>query len=52
MGDGRQATTTFEAIENKTIVTTTFDPESQNPIAMQQQGWQMILNNYKKYTES
>lgn len=52
MGDGRQATTTFEASENKTIVTTTFDPESQNPIAMQQQGWQMILNNYKKYTES
>ena len=51
MGDGRQATTLFESQGNATKVTTTFDPENQNPADMQQQGWQMILNNYKKYTE-
>lgn len=51
MGDGRQATTLFESQGNETKVTTTFDAENENPVDMQQQGWQMILNNYKKYTE-
>lgn len=26
--------------------------ENENPIAMQQSGWQSILDNFKKYTES
>lgn len=51
MGDGRQASTSFENINGQTKVTTVFDPESQNPVEMQQQGWQMILNNFKKYCE-
>ena len=51
MGDGRQATTLFESRGNETKVTTTFDAENENPVDLQQQGWQMILNNYKKYTE-
>lgn len=29
-----------------------FTPENQNPLEMQQQGWQMILNNFKKYCEN
>ncbi len=29
-----------------------FEAESENPIEMQQEGWQMILNNFKKYVES
>lgn len=29
-----------------------FDPETENPREMQEQGWQAILNNFKKYTES
>ncbi|MBP9740719.1 MAG: SRPBCC family protein [Chitinophagaceae bacterium] len=51
MEDGRQATTTFNNQQGKTIVTTTFDAETENPIEMQQAGWQSILNNFKKYTE-
>jgi uncharacterized protein YndB with AHSA1/START domain len=51
MEDGRQATTIFESIDDKTNVTTTFDAEKENPIDMQQEGWQMILNNFKTYTE-
>jgi uncharacterized protein YndB with AHSA1/START domain len=51
MGDGRQASTIFESDGNKTNVTTTFDAEDQNPVEMQQGGWQMILNNFKSYTE-
>lgn len=50
--DGRQATTTFEHLDGKTKVTTTFDPETENPVAMQQAGWQAILDNFKKYVEA
>jgi len=52
MSDGRKATTIFESIGSKTNVTTTFDAERENPFEMQQQGWQMILNNFKKYAET
>lgn len=51
MGDGRQVTTTFEDLGGQTLVTTSFDAEGQNPVEMQQAGWQAILNNYKKYAE-
>ncbi|MDI9312269.1 MAG: SRPBCC family protein [Limnohabitans sp.] len=51
MTDGRKATTIFVDNGNATSVTTTFDAESENPVEMQQQGWQAILDNFKKYTE-
>jgi uncharacterized protein YndB with AHSA1/START domain len=52
MADGRQATTSFENLGGKTKTTTTFDAENQNPVEMQKGGWQAIMNNFKKYTES
>lgn len=52
MEDGRQAITTFENVDGKTKITTVFDAENSNPIEMQRDGWQAILNNYKKYVES
>lgn len=52
MEDGRKWFVYFEAQGDKTIVVEEFDPESQNPHEMQQAGWQMILNNFKKYTEN
>ena len=30
----------------------TFDAESENPVDMQRQGWQAILNNFAKYAEA
>lgn len=51
MEDGRQAITTFEDEGGKTKITTIFDPENTFPIDMQRDGWQAILNNYKKYVE-
>lgn len=51
MEDGRQATTTFENNNGNTIITIVFDAENENPVEMQQQGWQAILNNFKKYAE-
>jgi uncharacterized protein YndB with AHSA1/START domain len=49
---GREVTTTFKSIENQTEVTTIFDAENENPVEMQQAGWQAILNNFKSYAES
>jgi hypothetical protein len=32
--------------------TESFEPELENPIEMQEMGWNMILQNFKKYAES
>lgn len=49
--DGRVVTITFTAEGDETKVSETFDAESENPVELQQQGWQAILNNFKKYAE-
>ncbi|HEX8562680.1 MAG TPA: SRPBCC family protein [Flavobacterium sp.] len=51
MSDGRQCTVTFDETGNGITVTETFDAETTNPLEMQQQGWQAILNNFKSYVE-
>ena len=52
MGDGRQAITNFEGLEDSTKIITIFDAENENPVEMQREGWQAILNNFKKYSET
>lgn len=52
MSDGRVATTEFQNLNGQTKVTTIFDAEKENPEEMQKEGWQAILNNFKKYAES
>jgi uncharacterized protein YndB with AHSA1/START domain len=52
MADGRKSDTGFESLGGKTKVTTVFDAESENSAEMQQEGWQAILDNFKKYTEA
>ncbi|MGX6445129.1 SRPBCC family protein [Neobacillus sp. K501] len=51
MEDGRQVNITFKGNNNETEVIETFDAETSNPIEFQQQGWQAILDNFKKYAE-
>jgi uncharacterized protein YndB with AHSA1/START domain len=51
MGDRRKMKVEFIAIGNTTEVIEMFEPESENPLEMQQIGWQMILDNFKKYCE-
>lgn len=51
MADGRSATTAFEGLGDITKVTTAFDAEKLNPVELQRNGWQAILNNFKKYVE-
>ncbi len=49
---GRNVSVIFKELEDKTEVSVTFDPENENPIELQRNGWQAILNNYKAYTEA
>ncbi len=49
---GRTATVQFHDLGEQTEVVVTFDPEEENPIDMQEAGWQAILNSFKNYTES
>ena len=51
MADGRTVEITFKEPVGGTLVSESFDPESTNPADLQRQGWQAILNNFKKYTE-
>ncbi len=52
MEDGREVSTSFESRGNETNVVTVFDAESVNSVELQKGGWQAILDNFKKYTES
>ncbi len=50
--DGREVSITFKKEGNITEVTQVFETEDSNPVKMQRQGWQAILDNFKKYVES
>ena len=52
MGDGRKVKIHFSTEGNNTHIKESFDAESMNPVEMQRAGWQTILDNFKKYTES
>lgn len=49
LGNGRRARTSFVPEGAGTRVTTVFDPETENPIDMQRDGWQAILDSYAAY---
>lgn len=51
--DGRKVKVTFTKNEDaETKVVKTFEAESSNPPEMQCDGWQAILDNFRKYVES
>ncbi len=52
LGDGRKVKILFSEQGNQTKITETFGAEEQNTIALQEFGWQSILNNFKKYAEA
>ncbi len=51
MEDGRRVEILFEETASGTKITESFDPESENSVDMQREGWQMILNNFKRHAE-
>ncbi len=48
----RAASVEISEQEGKTQVKVTFDPETVHSVDLQRQGWQAILDNFKKYTET
>lgn len=52
LGDGRKVKIDFAANGVSTKVTETFDADETHPADMQRDGWQAILNNFKKYVEA
>jgi uncharacterized protein YndB with AHSA1/START domain len=51
MGDGRKLDVFFEPEGDHVIITEVFEAEGQNSVELQRQGWQAILDNFKKYCE-
>jgi uncharacterized protein YndB with AHSA1/START domain len=51
LDDDRKVSVTFKSKGNQTEISETFEAESENPTELQQAGWQMILDNFKKYAE-
>ncbi|MDM1294572.1 SRPBCC domain-containing protein [Sphingobacterium sp. N143] len=51
MSDGRHVEIHFDTKKNTTDVNVVFDAESENPIDLQRNGWQAILDNFKSYVE-
>jgi len=51
MDDGRKVTVLFSKTNGKTKITESFEPETTNSIELQHDGWQSILDNFKRYAE-
>ena len=50
--DGRKVEVTFTSNGDATSVIEKFEAEETHPLEMQKGGWQAILDNFKKYTET
>ena len=50
--DGRNVNVTFSSNGDATKISSTFEAETENPVEMQREGWQAILNNFKTYAEN
>ncbi len=51
LGDGRSLEIQLTEVQDGTRVDEWFEPESENPLEMQQGGWQAILNQFKTYSD-
>ncbi len=52
IGDGRKVRVTFSPSGSQTRVVETFEAETMNSIELQKNGWQAILDNFKKHVEA
>ena len=49
LGDGRKVNVIFSSTDDKTHIIEAFEAESINSVELQRNGWQAILNNFKKH---
>jgi uncharacterized protein YndB with AHSA1/START domain len=52
MNDGREVTVQFQEKAGGVLVKEEFDAELENNPELQREGWQAILNNFKRHVES
>lgn len=52
LGDGRNVMIEFQKTTDGVKVVEVFETEDENSAEQQRQGWQSILNNFKKHVES
>ena len=52
IGDGRTVQITMEPVGGGTYVVETFEAEGEHSVELQRQGWQAILDNFKRYVEN
>lgn len=52
LDDDRNVSVSFEKTGDEILVTEIFEAENENPVELQEAGWQMILDNFKKHIES
>ncbi len=51
ISDGRKVEVIFTLMGDSSQIVSSFEAESTNPIEMQKDGWQAILDNFKRYAE-
>ncbi|MHA6281076.1 SRPBCC family protein [Salinimicrobium sp. CAU 1759] len=51
LGDGREVSIHFKPVDNATFIEESFEPEAENSRERQRDGWQAILENFRKYAE-
>lgn len=51
LGDGRKVKVEFEDLTEGVKITEIFEAEQQNAVELQRNGWQAILDNFKRYSE-
>ncbi|MCP9237837.1 SRPBCC domain-containing protein [Lewinella sp. JB7] len=49
--NGREVSVDFKEVKDGTKVIIKFDPEQENSAEHQREGWQSILDNFRKYAE-
>ena len=52
MSDGREVKTEFAKQGNGVRIRTIFDAETENPPEVQREGWQAILDNFRRHVEA
>lgn len=52
LGDGRKVEVKFTETPDGVSMVQKFEPETENPEKQQQEGWQVYLDNFKKYVEA
>ena len=51
LGDGRKVKVNLQPTDQGTRFVQSFEPEQENSLDLQRDGWQAILNNFKEYVE-